>query len=45
MTLLTFEEILKKYFMSYCPLNFWAFLNYQQNISKTVGARGLKLNE
>ena len=31
--------------MSYGPLNFWAFLPCQQNVSKTVGARGLKLEE
>ena len=31
--------------MSYGPLNFWAVLPCQQNISKIVGARGLKLDE
>ena len=31
--------------MSYGPLLFWAFLSCQQNISKTVRARDLKLGE
>ena len=31
--------------MSYGPLNFRAFLPCQQNISKTFGARALKLDE
>ena len=35
----------EKYFMSYCPLSFWAFLPWQQNISKTVQARAFKLGE
>ena len=35
----------EKYLLSYGPLLFWAFLSCQQNISKTVRARDLKLGE
>ena len=31
--------------MAYDPLYVWAFLPCQQNISKTIGARALKLGE
>ena len=36
------KKKIEKYFLSYGPLWFWAFLHCQQNISKTVGARAMK---
>ena len=43
--LINFWRNFEIYFLSYAPLLFWAFLSCQQNISKTIRARDLKLGE